>query len=172
MFTLLLSCLLTPALGDRDWRTRERAHRALAALGPHARPALESAAASARASPEVRARAAALLLPWEGERVAAVARRLTGPQPPWMWECGSWGDLWSRYLGEARRAVGEKGGPCWPEYRHATLLWVQGRVWARTPAGEIAQALREMREEERGWWERNPERVGPPAGDVERRAAP
>jgi hypothetical protein len=163
IYFLVLECALSAnveQLGDRSYRRREEAHRALADFGRLAVPHLEKAQASP--NPEIARRATLLLGPYEVE----IADRRSRELMPTDWPRRPWLDLpeyaMGHYLSLARSETSKSGAPDWPEYREATRLWVRGCLLQRRPVEEIRSELDRMAEEERSWILRNGANYNPP----------
>jgi hypothetical protein len=128
---------LTDRLGHRQYRERDRAHRALAAFGSLAIPALERA--RSHPCPEVRERALRLLYPHAVELADRDARALATFALPefreWRATDGWVYDLRFRWFYAA-----EHHSPV------VTLrLWIQSQLLQRRPRAEILRTLRLLR---------------------------
>lgn len=165
---LLLSLLplamnpLVSRLGHPSWRTREAAHKSLAALGRLAVPSLEAAAAS-HPSAETRSRCLCLLRPF----CAELADRDSYAVLPTSWPRRPWLNLYdspiTHYLASARGLLTvPAGAPDWAEYREGTRLWVASQLLQRRPLAEIIATLDRLAAAERAWIEANGRNYRPP----------
>jgi hypothetical protein len=127
---------LTDRLGHRQYRERDRAHRALAAFGPLAVPALERA--QSHPCPEARERTLRLLYPYAVELADRDARALATFALPTLHEWHA-ADGWIQDT-RFRRFYADAYGR-----REALRLWVQSQLLQRRPRAEILQTLRLLR---------------------------
>lgn len=134
-FLAALIELLLAQLGHPAYRQREAAHRALAALGRRARPALETA--ECHHDPEVRQRVKLLQEPWAEEDAERDSYNPKWGPLPWL-RCEK--TLQDRMFTEASQRV------CgWIE---ATRLWLKAQLLQRRPHAAIRRDLEAMRANE------------------------
>lgn len=148
----LLTLLPTPyagQLGDRDFRKREAAQRALAGFGPLADPALEVALQSP--DPEVRQRAKQLRPGWV-EKIAEEKSRRLG-KLPWIDEGVVGEGAYRYYFDLAKRTYDnpDPQGDPYGYYREATRLWVRAMIVQRMSRAWILERVRWMQELEDEW---------------------
>lgn len=148
-----LSAGLTEQLGAKDYRTRDSAHRAVAAMAAIAHPGL--GLASDHPSAEVRERVQRLRAPWALEMADEKSRRILPRnygKMPWIHDDVVYYRLMYHYLNEARRTIAKTGAPEWLEYREATRLLVRSMIYQKRPRREILDMLDALVFKEIDWW--------------------
>lgn len=145
---IVLAVLLSQ-LGAEDFGTRERAHVALAQLGPAAHTHLMLAERST--DQEVRARARRLLDDWYSENAPALAGAYCA-FPWWVWDADVLDgacdidrqEFRNGYIAEARKIVGYGTPPSWLDERMAAQLLIEDMYRMRRSQAEIDGCLGRM----------------------------
>ncbi len=153
---LLLAALIDASiadLGDDAFLKREAASRKLETLLPYSVPALERALDSDDA--ETRHRARHILSRHEG-RFRTLAWKLCGESPPWIDMAGGEPGSNSGWLSAARDMGMRHGVEDWPDYRFATVLWIEHRLRAGESPAELRKALVLMAANEAHYWKAHP----------------
>lgn len=148
MSNVILAVLLSQ-LGSEDFGTRERAHKALAQLGPAAHSHLWISQQSK--CPETAARSRQMLARWYAENAEALAA-VHAPFPWWTWET-KWPGCEDRaeYMTAAQKIVGYGARPTWLDERMAAQLFVTDLYRRQYSRKTIDDWLAERWEEERRW---------------------